>query len=82
MEEIILYGIAIPPLLVFLTEFIKPIFEKYKWVKVLFPFLLGCLISYIQFEALTPQFLIFGLFYGALATGEYKGVVKNLKIKK
>ena len=80
LNTLVISGIAIPPLLVFVTEYFKPVLGDIEWAKKLFPFLLGLIFAWIfTGGALTLEFLLVGFLFGALATGECKSLVKPLK---
>ena len=70
LNTLVVNGLFIPPLLVFVTQWLKG-FTANKKYHVLLPFILGFGVSLLLFGFGTT-FALYGLLFGAIATGEYR----------
>jgi fructose-specific phosphotransferase system IIC component len=70
INTLVVNGILIPPLLVFLTQWLKGLKENKKFHIVL-PFILGFVFSFVIF-GLGVSSILYGFLFGAIASGEYK----------
>lgn len=77
LNSLVVTGIAVPPLLVFITEYFKPLFKDISWIKRVFPFVLGFIVAWFIIPEPSIKFILTGFLLGALATGEYKSIVKK-----